>query len=201
LKETLGGDALDIHADAHVGQDVLACYVEAIMDSGQKHKAEVTGTPQAPIFDKNQVLGLVFGRITGGLGNTVGNIASTGVGAVTAVAGTATDAAKDAGKTVGALGKGLFKTVKSVATLDVVGAASNLTQTAVGAVGDAAGTVTNAAGNLATGVEGAANTAVGNTTSTAFRKEAPDRTKTSFTAAKTWLNEQPFPPQAPAKSE
>ena len=195
LASVLGGNSLDLAVELGLGQEMLDCQITATMDSGQIHKQSIGGSPFSPDYDKDQVLGLVFGRITGVLSGTVSNLANTGMEVAATVADTTTTAVKDAGKAVAGVGKGLFRTIRSVATLDLGGAASNLTDTAVGAVADTANTVTGAATNLTTGVSNAARTAAGSTTSEAFRKEVRSRSEKTFAAAKAWPAEQVFPPQ------
>lgn len=193
LKEILGGNALDLVVNTRMTGKMLDCQIEANMDSGQKHKLSITGTPRRPLYDKNQNLGLVIGRTTGLFGNTAGHLASSGMNAANTVMKTTVGVVKGTEKTITNLGKGLYDTAKSVATLDLMGTASNLTQTTTGAIGDAIKTVTKSSTTLLSGAEQTVKTAAGVTGNQQFRDQIEQRKERMFAAAQSWISNQPLP--------
>lgn len=190
VREILGGNAMDVSANARIRQDMLSCQIDAKMDSGQSHRVTLSGTPQAPKYDKSGGLGLVFGRLTGVFGLNVGNIASTGLSTVGTVSDTATGIIKGSGKTVADVGSGLAATGVSAVRLDIKGAASNLSRTVAGSVGNVSKTLVDAATTLASGGNIAASTATGKEASSKFRAQVEERRSSAFLEAQQWVDEQ-----------
>lgn len=172
---TLGGDALDLGAQASMNPTSLTATIAVHMSGGQKYALAIGGTPSKPVFDQSGVLFSVASRMGGGVGRMVSNVGASGL----ALAGSTVDAAGELGKgavhTVGNVGKGLFGIAKGIVTLDSKAIIDGVTTGTVGAVGSAVGTVGNTGGTLVKGVGSAAGETLGKADAARWRAAIPSR--------------------------
>ncbi len=113
------------------------------------------------------------------------------------VADTATDAAagltKGAGKVVGSVGGGLFKSVKGLAQGDLKGATTGLKQATVGTVTESYAAVTNASGALVEGSAATVSAGTGHEKAADWRGSKASRWSNVWDRACARLREMPYP--------
>jgi hypothetical protein len=115
-------------------------------------------------------------------------------GEVVATAGkTGAAVVKGAANTVGSIGKGLFKTLKGVATLNIDKTAEGLKQTTIGSVSEAGKTVTDAGSELTGGLKNANSAAHGSKREDEWLKNFEERWAGYWDASAVTIKDMPYP--------
>jgi hypothetical protein len=155
----------------------------------------VGGTPEKPLVDNSSLLFPVMSRLGGGMGKHVMNLGGVGMG----VADTTFDSAMMLGKGTftmfGTAGKGVFKTLKGVATADMKELGDGLHTTTIGTVTSGAETVWDTSEGLVDGTADAGKTGVGIEGRKQWREESEQRWEKYWKKARTELKTMPYPGQ------
>lgn len=188
----LGGESLDVSADAAVASDVLD--VQATLASwGGKLSTGLGGTPAKPRLEGGGTLLGLAGFAGGRLGGKLLDVGQVGTETAEAATRTAAALGKGVGKTAGALGQGLFKTVKKAAQADLSGAIESVKDTAEGTVSEAAQTATEAGQTAAEGVSQAASSVTADDRAQTWRAGVGERWQEQWKEALVALDKRPYP--------
>ncbi len=173
--QALGGDAFDLSAEITVCDSSLDCDIDIDMIQGSKLGMKIGGTTAKPELDTSSLLFNVFSRFGGGIGSGFSKLGGTTFGAAKASLTTALGLGKGAANVVGSVGKGLFKSVKGVVTLDASEIGEGLKTTTVGTVKEAGKTVLDTGENLIEGTGDTLGEASGKATASDWRKAKATR--------------------------
>lgn len=185
--QALGGDAFDLSAQIITSDTTLNCEIDISMIQGSKLGMNIGGTPEKPELDSSSVLFNVFSRFGGGIGSGFSKLGGTTLGAAKTSLTTALGLGKGAANVVGSVGKGVFKSVKGVVTLDVGEIGEGLKTTTVGTVTKAGKTVLNTGENLLEGTGDAFGSATGKTAASDWRAEKQERWNELWEKAKDYI--------------
>jgi len=192
VETALGGDNLHSIMTLSMATNVLRAVGETKTE-GSSFDALITGTPKKPEVQKTGLLFNVMARGFGGIGNVAGNMVASS-GEVVATAGkTGAAVVKGAANTVGSIGKGLFKTLKGVATLNIDKTAEGLKQTTIGSVSEAGKTVTGAGSELTGGLKNANSAAHGSKREDEWLKNFEERWAGYWDASAVTIKDMPYP--------
>jgi len=188
--QALGGDAFDLSAKLAICDSSLDCDIDISMIQGSKLGMKIGGTPAKPELDTSSVLFNVFSRFGGGIGSGFSKLGGTTFGAAKTSLTTALGLGKGAANVVGSLGKGVFKSVKGVVTLDASEIGEGLKTTTVGTVKEAGKTVLDTGGNLIEGTGDTLGEASGKATASDWRNAKAARWIELWDKAKTTIKEK-----------
>lgn len=192
VASVLGGECLDLHADASVSPEVLS--VDAhVLTAVNNLGLRVGGTPEKPEVDKSGILFALAMRSTGSIGGLADNLTGTGLETGEAALSTATTLGAGAGKTIGHFGKSLFKTAKGIATLDMDEVGQGLKDSTLGTVQKAETTVTDTANEAATGLGETMDAVSGTERENSWRSDITNRWEGQWNIAQDWVAAQPYP--------
>ncbi|MDP8234761.1 MAG: hypothetical protein P9M08_00100, partial [Candidatus Erginobacter occultus] len=152
------------------------------------------GTPDRPEVDTSSILFGVMLHLGGGMGRMVGNIGGAGYQLAAGATETTWAVGKGAANVVGSIGGGLFKTVTSAATGDLDGVVGGLSDTTVGTAQTAAAAGGDVAGEVGEGAAATADSTTGEGGDRRWREDTPRRWAESWSEARRFLAEMPFPP-------
>ena len=188
--QALGGDAFDLSAQIATSDTTLNCKIDISMIQGSKLGMNIGGTPEKPELDTSSVLFNVFSRFGGGIGSNLSKVGGTAIGAAKTSLTTTLGIGKGATNVVGSVGKGVFKSVKGVVTLDVGEIGEGLKTTTVGTVKEAGKTVLDTGENLLEGTGDALGEVSGKTTASEWRSAKAARWVELWDKAKTTVKEK-----------
>jgi hypothetical protein len=192
VKQTLGGDCVDIYVDLAIDADILDCKAKVKTDNNTM-RLTIGGTPAVPVVDKSTALGNVVTRPGAIIGGMLGDATGTGIQVVAGAGKTITAAGTGAGRIVSGIGKGLFHTAKGVATADLKGIKDGALETTVGTAKETAHTVSDTAGTAAHGVGDAASAARGKGDADAWRSGSEQRWNKLWQEAQQEVEAAPYP--------
>ncbi|MCD4820365.1 MAG: hypothetical protein K8S23_16930 [Candidatus Cloacimonetes bacterium] len=191
--QSLGGDAFDLNTEITVSPNILDCVISLSMNQGSKIGMKIGGTPDKPELDTSSLLFGVLGRFGGGIGGTVAKLGGTSFKVAKTGVNTALGIGKGTGNVIGSIGKGVFKTVKGVATADISEIGEGLKTTTVGTVTEAGKTVLKTGENLLEGTGEALSEVSGITKARKWRTEKQKRWDKTWEKAKEEINKKTLP--------
>lgn len=193
--QTIGGDALDLHADFSTSQNYLSCVVKAIPVGGSELSFEIGGTPDNPEIVNSSILYNIFQRTRGGIGNQFRNMAHAGRNIYSAAAKSARAVGRGVSAAASSVGSGIANTGEGLYQGNLTKVEHGIYEGLIGPARHLADAVTGVGSAVVTGAVKAGQSYLGVAATAIWWQDLKTRWAKVWNAAIERVDREPFPPK------